>query len=364
MICAALADPPVVTAHLKPGFTAVSNALVDQGYLGLLTHVEFKLLTVIGRFSTGFLRLHAIIGEQKLMQLTGASRTALYEAKAHLVELGLLVVTHTKTGRCCYRLGQVLQPLLHEEAASTRPTRSNFPPSAPPEGDPSAQPDPYKEFKEIQNQQHPVPAAPVSNDADFCDSSRSQASGVDGTLRAGLVARLKGLGVDEFMAHRLVKTSSAEIITRAIDRLKTLTPTNPAGYLVSEITRGGYRDKIDPHKAQREFHREVHEKRSAERLRDDQQAQKSQEQVDLLLSQFAAMSTELQLEIRQKLQEQADQEGFTRLKGWSEEHPAWRGLLAELLRQNSGPKWAFKDSDCLSKSSTARETLELATRPG
>ena len=278
MICAAVADPPGVTAHLKPGFTAVSNALVDLGYLAQLTYVEFKLITVIGRFSTGFLRLHAIIGEQKLMQLTGASRTALYEAKAHLVELGLLIVTHTKTGRCCYRLGQVLQPLLLHEEADTPPTVLYG--SAPPEGDPSAPPDPYKEFKEIQDQQHPVPAAPLSNDADFSDSSRSESTVVDGTLRAGLVARLKGLGVDEFMAYRLVKSSSAEIITRAIDRLKTLTPTNPAGYLVSEITRGGYRDKVDPHKAQREFHREVHQKRAAERQKDDQEALKSQQQAE------------------------------------------------------------------------------------
>lgn len=356
MICASLADPPGVTAHLKPGFTAVSNALIDQGYLGILTYVEFKLLAVIGRFSTGFLRLYAIVGEQKLMQLTGASRTALYEAKAHLVELGLLIVTHTKTGRCCYRLGQVLQPLLLHEEASTPFTQPNQRPSAPPEGDPSAGADPYKEFKEIQNQHHPVPATNVSTDVDFSDSSRSQRPRIDSTLRAGLVARLQGLGVDEFMAHRLVKTSSAEIITRAIDRLKTLTPTNPAGYLVSEITRGGYRDRVDPHKAQREFHREVHEKRAAERLREHQQAQKSQEQADLLLSEFAAMPVELQLDIQHRLQEQAEREGFTRLRGWGESHPAWKGLLAELLRQN-------QHSD---KQSCTQEPArsELATRPG
>ena len=355
MQATALAAPPVV-AHLKPGFTAVSNALVDLGYLTQLTYVEFKLLTVIGRFSTGFLRLHAIVGEQKLMQLTGASRTALYDAKAHLVELGLLIVTHTKTGRCCYQLGQVLQPLLLHEEASTPFTPPNTVPSAPPEGDPSAPPDPYKEFKEIQDQHHPVPPAPVSNDVDFSDSSRSRGGKGDSTLRAGLVIRLKGLGVDEFMAYRLVKTSSAEIITRAIDRLKTLTPTNPAGYLVSEITRGGYRDKVDPNRAQREFHREVHEKRVAERQKDDQQAQKSQEQADLLLSQFAAMPTELQLDIQQRLQEQAEREGFTRLRGWGESHPAWKGLLAELLRQNP-------PSD---QQSCAQEPAhsELATRPG
>ena len=354
---AALADQPAITAHFKPGFTAYSNVLVDSGLVGQLKPTELALYIVIGRFSTGFLRFHAIIGEQKLMELTGASRTALYEAKAGLVRRGLIKVTHTKTGICCYELEQFVQPMVTKSSSASNSLKSvSPPPSAPPEGDPSAQADPYKEFKEIQDQQHPVPTAPVSNDADFIDHSRSRGPGIDGTLRTGLVARLKGLGVDEFMAHRLVKTSSAEIITRAIDRLQTVAVTNPAGYLVSEITRGGYRDRVDPNKAQREFQREVHEKRLAERLRENQQAQKSQEQADLLLAQFAALPTELQLDFRHQVQEQAEREGFTRMRGWGETHPVWRGLLAELLRQNL----ASDKQSC----AQGQDHLALATKPG
>ena len=100
-------------------------------------------------------------------------------------------------------------------------------------------------------------------------------------------------------------------------------------------TRGGYRDKIDPHKAQREFHREVHEKRAAERLKSDQEALNRQQQADLLLAEFAAMPAELQLAVKDKLQAQAEREGFTRMRGWGEEHPVWRGLLAEYLRVNA-----------------------------
>ena len=164
------ATPPVV-AHLKPGFTAVSNAIVDMGLLAILKPTEVSLLYVISRFSTGFLRLQAIIGEQQLMLATGASRTALYEAKASLIERGLITVTHTKTGICCYELCEMLQPMRikgEEAATPSKPLKPVCPsPSAPPEGDPSAQADPYKEFKEIQDQQHPVPTAPVLNDADF-----------------------------------------------------------------------------------------------------------------------------------------------------------------------------------------------------
>lgn len=328
---------PVITTFFDAPFTAVSNSLMKAVYTDPDVNPATRLMIFITRFSTGYLKSEAVLREGFILEATGMSRSSLYRAKNELIESGKITISHTQTGNCVYRLVAELQCLkgasLNQTATGKATERWGSAVGDPPRvtiDTPS-----NKENKEIQDQQHPIPATPVSNDADFIGHSRSLGPVIDGTLRAGLVARLQRLGVDEFMAHRLVKTSSAEIITRAIDRLKTVSVTNPAGYLVSEITRGGYRDKPDPNKAQREFHREVHEKRLAERLQDDQQAQKSQEQADLLLAQFATLPAELQLDIQQRLQVQAEREGFTRMRGWGEAHPVWKGLLTELLRQNA-----------------------------
>lgn len=320
----ALADPPI-TAILKPGFTALSNALIDSGLLAQLKPTEVNLFLVLARFSTGFLRLQAVIGEQKLLELTGASQSSLYEAKKGLVQRGLITISHTRTGRCLYQLGKLFQPLLtpgEQPEAVAKPVWSK--PSGQLEANPSEQPESYKEFKEIQIQHHPVPAAPNPNDDDLLGSE------VRGGVTGGsLVERLKQLGVNEFMAHRLIKSKPPEIIERALQRVRTLEVANPAGYLVSEILRGGYHDKPDVTKAQRDFHREVHEKRQAERLKLEQQHQQSQSQAEQLWQRFLSLPSGHQLELKQKIQSQAEREGFSRLRGWSEEHPTWRGLLLE-----------------------------------
>lgn len=328
----ALADPPV-TAVLKPGFTALSNALIDSGLLAQLKPTEVNLFLVLARFSTGFLRLQAIIGEQKLMELTGASQSSLYEAKKGLVQRGLITIAHTKTGRCLYQLGKLFQPLLtpgEQPEPIAKPVWVG--PSRQLEGNPSEQPESYKEFKEIQDQHHPVPATSNPNDDDFLGSE------VRGVTGGSLVERLKQLGVNEFMAHRLTKSKPLEIIERAIQRVRTLEVTNPAGYLVSEILRGGYQEKPDATKAQRDLHREIQEKRQAERQKLEQQHQQSQSQAEQLWQKFLSLPSGHQLELKQKIQAQAEREGFSRLRGWGEEHPTWRGLLLEEFQiwQTSG----------------------------
>ena len=319
----ALADPPV-TAILKPGFTALSNALVDSGLLAQLKPTEVNLYLVLARFSTGFLRLQAVIGEQKLLELTGASQSSLYEAKKGLVQRGLITIAHTRTGRCLYQLGKLFQPLMtpgEQPEAVARPVWAG--PSAQLEGNPSEQPESYKEFKEIQDQHHSVPDTPDSNDDALLVSE------LPGLAGGSLVERLKQLGVNEFMAHRLTKNKPPEIIERAIQRVRTLAVTNPAGYLVSEILRGGYHEKPDATKAQRDLHREIQEKRQTERLKQEQQHQQSQNQAEQLWQKFLSLPLGHQLELKQKIQSQAEREGFARLRGWGEEHPTWRGLLLE-----------------------------------
>lgn len=322
MITPALAEPPV-TAILKPGFTALSNALIDSGLLAQLKPTEVNLFLVLARFSTGFLRLQAIIGEQKLMELTGASQSSLYEAKKGLVQRGLITVAHTRTGRCLYQLGKLFQPLMTPGEQLEGPPKPVWAgPSGQLEGHPSEQSESYKEFKEIQNQHHSVPATSNPNDDALWVSKEGVANG-------SLVERLKQLGVNEFMAHRLTKSKPPEIIERAIKRVRTLEVTNPAGYLVSEILRGGYHEKPDATKAQRDLHREIQEKRHAERTQVEQHHQQSKNKADQLWQKFLSLPLGHQLELKQRIQSQAEREGFARLRGWGEEHPTWRGLLLE-----------------------------------
>lgn len=325
MESAALAEAPAAAVPiLKPGFTALSNALIDSGLLAQLKPTEVSVFLVLARFSTGFLRLQAVIGEQKLMELTGASQSSLYEAKKSLVQRGLITIAHTRTGRCLYQLGKLFQPLMtpgEQVEPVAKPAWAR--PSGQLEANPSEQPESYKEFKEIQNQHHPVPATQDPNDDAPLSSESHKVTG------GSLVERLKQLGVNEFMAHRLTKSKSPEIIERAILRIRTLQVTNPAGYLVSEILRGGYHEKPDATKAQRDLHREIQEKRQAERLKLEQQHQQSQSQAEQLWQEFLSLPLGHQLELKQKIQSQAEREGFSRLRGWGEEHPTWRGLLLE-----------------------------------
>lgn len=331
----ALADPPV-TALLKPGFTALSNGLIDSGLLAQLTRTELALFLVLCRFSTGFLRLQASIGEQKLLELTGASQTSLYEAKRSLVQRGLITISHTRTGRCLYQLVKTLQPVLTKgEAAEPpgKPTWSKHPRLE--VANPSAQPESYKEFKEIQDQ-HIAQPQPKRTDDDFLQSEIKHSGNgapskpVDASLGL-LVSQLMHLGVNEFMAHKLAKNAPGEIIEKALERVKTIQTTNPAGYLVSEISRGGYQEKPDPNKAQREFHREIHVKRQKERELTEQANQVAQTRTEQLMQSYRDLPTSRQTELTEQVRQQAQLEGFTKLPGWSEEHPAWRGLLIETL---------------------------------
>ena len=332
----ALADPPSVTALLKPGFTALSNGLIDSGLLAKLTRIELALFLVLCRFSTGFLRLQATIGEQKLCELTGASPASLYEAKKGLVGHGLITISHTKTGRCLYQLAKWLQPILTRGEAIEPPIKPVWAKTLHSAGvDPSTQLESYKEFKEIQNQ-HIAQPQPLSTDDELLQSDIKHLAAVpaskpvDASLGL-LVSRLRHLGVNEFMAHKLAKSASEKVIENALERVKTIQTTNPAGYLVSEISRGGYQEKPDPNKAQREFHREIHEKRQKERELTAQANQAAELRAEQLMQLYRDLPSVRQTELTEQVRQQAQSEGFTRIPGWGEGHPAWRGLLIEAL---------------------------------
>lgn len=340
MESAALAEAPAAAVPiLKPGFTALSNGLIDSGLLSILKPTELTLFLILCRFSTGFLRLRAIIGESKLLELTGASPSTLYEAKKGLVQRGLITISHTRAGRCCYTLAKHLQPVLAE---GENPEPVAKPTWAKPSGQPSLLPS--RESEAIKSSKKSIDHHTTSgqqtqeNDDDLL-ALCSDKGGMDcpertptpGNEQGLLVAQLKQLGVNEIMAYRLVKTSSDEVIRRALARVKTIQTTNPAGYLVSEISRGGYQAKPDATKAIRLVHQEIREKRQLEKLQIELQRETAQAKADRLWIAFEGLPRTRQDELKRLVHDQAVREGFSRLAGWGETHPAWRGLLQELM---------------------------------
>lgn len=341
MESAALAEAPAAAIPiLKPGFTALSNALIDSGLLSQLKPTELALFLILCRFSTGFLRLRAIIGESKLLELTGASPSTLYEAKKGLVQRGLITISHTRAGRCCYTLAKHLQPVLAEGEV---PEPLAKPTWAKPSGQPSLLPS--RESESIKSSKksidhHNASSQPKSKNDDDLLRICSEPSGEGGNasterLSAApqglLVTQLKQMGVNEIMAHRLVKTASEEVVRNALARVKTLQTSNPAGYLVSEISRGGYQTRPDKTKALRQVHQEIHEKRQLEKQKAELQRESDQAEAQRLWLAFQNLPPERKAGLKRQVHDQAVTEGFTRIPGWGEEHPAWRGLIQELM---------------------------------
>lgn len=336
-----------ITSFFDAPFTAVNNNLMETIYSDPDVNPATRLLAFIARFSTGYLKPEVVLKEGFVLDATGMSRSSLYKAKRELIDSGKITVTHTQTGNCVYRLaaayqclkGHSIQPTATEKAAERWGSPSVDPTRPQPET-------PYnKEIQENLNQHQSVHATPPQKIND--DASSISCSQRGGGQR--LVEQLRHLGVTEFMAHRLTKAKPSEIIERAIQRVRLLEVTNPAGYLVSEILRGGYQDKPDPTRAQRDLHREIREKRQAERLKLEQHHQESQDRAEQLWQKFLALPLGCQLELKQKIQYQAEREGFSRLRGWGEAHPLWRGLLLEELQARlalDGGKTEPKASSC------------------
>jgi hypothetical protein len=150
------------------------------------------------------------------------------------------------------------------------------------------------------------------------------------TEKNNLVAQLLQQGVHHKVAIRLAHAQPADVIRKAIARLPKVPTNNPVGYLVAEISRGGYKDP-DPTKPLRIIRDEVANLRQAERERDRQAKELSSARVATALEKFTQLPQEQQAGILQELEHQAQAEGFSRLPGWNKSHPAYSGLLAEIL---------------------------------
>lgn len=339
-----VSNDQVVRNVLRPGFIPI-NRTFWQSIRRQLSPSEIEVLFSIIYFTTGFLRQWCIIGAEKLAEDSGVSRGYLFEVIKSLKAKGLIEVQRTKRSNR-YRLGDLLEVLVLDPEDQPRQSASlvaKFPESAPVDGSQSYPPDSCIESKEITDQHHapalPDTAAPVGGEtasADFDDEFLSCRSSEDSAPKAkpghSLVNALRELGVNQFVAYKLVKSQPADKIAAAIERVKRVKTENPAGYLVAEIQRGGYAALVDKTVATRRLHEEIHQRRQVERELEQVENDQVHAQTLTALERYERLPADDQAELRRQVELQAQAEGLSaRVRGWSESHPVFRGLLSELV---------------------------------
>ena len=329
-------DEPSVTSFFDAPFTAVSNRLMQSIYKDPDVNPATRLLTFIARYSTGYLKPEVVLREGFVLESTGMSRSSLYKAKKELIESGKVTVAHTQTGNCVYRLVAELQCL---KGASLPPTATEkaerrWGSAGRDHTRPQVETPMYKENKENLEQHHSTPtittvSEPTQQRRDDAPFDQNSQPTITNSI---LTDQLKSLGVSEFMARKLTRNHNEGVIFQALRRVKQASVENPAGYLVSEILRGGYGQPVqDPTKAARLDHEKVHHLRRTERQEEERAREHASSRILALLSRFESFPPDRQRELRARVQAQAQQEGFTRFPGWGESHPLYRGLLAEIV---------------------------------
>jgi len=357
-------------SFFDPGFSAVKNDLLKLVYENPAVPPATRLLLLIARYSTGYLRHEVVLGETFILHETGMSHASLYRAKAELVTSGQIVVKHTRSGCCVYRLTDSLQSLKANPSLRRDPN-------------PSLRRDPslYKENLENLDQHHhdattkvddeisidssttsswreaiapeltdtalPLDASAAANSHIATPEKAVPCAEVSGEFRrpappaspakaasSALARRLQDVGVNAFMARRLAGMHAEPQIEAALKRLH-LVPgiQNPAGYLVAELSRGGYAEPVDPLRAATDRQEKVHQMRQAERqAADEERLASNARQVTAPLEHFQDLPTADQSAILLQLEDRARAEGFDKLRGWGPSHPVSVGLLAELVR--------------------------------
>lgn len=154
---------PQFRSFLKPQFTAVSNALWDSELFYTLSFAQVRVLLMIIRGTSGYLRHWYIAGETSACETTHLSRAAFYEAKSALIQLGYIRVEYTSQGCSCYRLAPELQALLGEHDIEPANDFSG-----------STQADPSPRLKLVKNGRKSVcPSTPADHDKDIKEKNNT-----------------------------------------------------------------------------------------------------------------------------------------------------------------------------------------------
>ncbi len=96
--------------------------------------------------------------------------------------------------------------------------------------------------------------------------------------------------------------------------------------------RGGYGQAVvDKAQVQKQEREKIHRLRVSQREEDEMARERSSQRVVQRLEFFESLAPEQQQKLRVEVEIQAQQDGFVRLPGWGPAHPAYRGLLSELV---------------------------------
>jgi hypothetical protein len=341
--------------YFKPGFVADSHALRKILRSSSTPPAAGRLLITISDETTGRQVEWRPIRRRKLKELADIQcESTLQNAKRWLLK-NEHIQQRWNSAECCneYALAEPLRLLLRpeERAARANPTPTRKPrlqavPATPPlqpiVGPPCNELQPYSKKQENHDQHqevsspdipHPVSddVIPISGEVVKTDvTPDTPVITSSPTAKNNLVSQLIQQGVHAKVAIRLATTQPADVIQRALARLPKVATNNPVGYLVAEISRGGYKEP-DPTKPHRIIQAEISDLRQRERDQDREAKELSSARVSSALEAFAQLSSPHQAGILAQLEHQADTEGFNRIPGWGKSHPAYSGLLAEII---------------------------------
>lgn len=98
-------------SYFDAAFTACSNTALEAVYRKPATPPFLRLLMLILRFSTGFLKPEVILKEAFILEQTGMARSSIYKARGELLDFGWITIQRTQGGHCIYRLADWIQCL-------------------------------------------------------------------------------------------------------------------------------------------------------------------------------------------------------------------------------------------------------------
>lgn len=335
---AAICEPP--TAATRP-FTRVPNVICDEIKPAMRKHkVDRSVLDAIIRLLEGFHRSFVVVTIAELATRAGVSQSSVSGALARLETDGLItrqrkLLRDRSRFVWCLALPEKYRVVAGTGPAPGTPTKFHAPSAAessvqhdstesallspepvvsqaqlPAPVEPAASPpSPFPPAEELFAEPaapepdpvcEPVPEGPIP------EASAPSRIPADKTARPELTAEqktaleaLRAVGIDYWMARKLARSHSHELIHQAIQNLRHRAGTvrNPAAWLVREIERGGY---TNPAAAEEEKLKNDRAAREAlERDREAQERARAEQASEVLLSRYRQLEPERQRELEQ-----------------------------------------------------------------
>lgn len=357
---AAICDPP--TAATRP-FTRVPNVICDEIKPAMRKHkVDRSVLDAIIRLLEGFHRSFVVVTIAELATRAGVSQSSVSGALARLETDGLItrqrkLLRDRSRFVWCLALPEKYRVVAGTGPAPGTPTKFHTPSAAessvqhdstesdraitiesklagpapedvvlesallspepvvsqaqlPAPVEPAASPPPpFPPAEELFAEPaapEPDPVCEPVREGPILEASAPSRIPADKTARPELTAEqktaleaLRAVGIDYWMARKLARAHSHELIHQAIQNLRHRAGTvrNPAAWLVREIERGGY---TNPAAAEEEKLKNDRAAREAlERDREAQERARAEQASEVLLSRYRQLEPERQRELEQ-----------------------------------------------------------------